>query len=47
MAVLCERSPRGPLAPHAFEQLRAAVDFVNAAKDHHPGMQRMTVCEFW
>jgi hypothetical protein len=43
MAVICERSPRGALAPHAYDQLHAAVQFVHTAQSHHPRMVRMVV----
>lgn len=43
MTVLCERSPRGPLAHHALEQLNNVAEFVKSARDHHPNMVRMCV----
>jgi len=41
MAILCERSPRGALAPHAYEQLHAIADFVYSAQNHHPRMAQL------
>lgn len=46
MAVICERSPRGPLTPHALDQLKAVYDFVKGALNHHPGMERNAVCNY-
>lgn len=43
MSILCERAPRGALAPYAYEQLLAAVEFTHAAQHHHPRMSRMVV----
>jgi hypothetical protein len=43
MTILCERSPRGALAPHAYDQLHATAEFIYSAQNHHPRMAQLKV----
>jgi len=41
MTVLCERSPRGALAPHAYDQLHGVAELIYSAQGHHPRMAQL------
>jgi len=41
MTILCERSPRGALAPHAYDQLHGVAELIYSAQAHHPRMAQL------